>query len=121
MSSPKYSKFNTGKTKGYFPINQWRCDISKHPVVESTDKCASSTSRAMFSQQELQMLVGLSNTFQCSEQTSIRIALHEVSRSAEKAHQEMFRYASPNQLKKVIRGDPWRGDGGCLRRNKTQQ
>lgn len=50
------------------------------------------------------MLVGLSNTFQCSEQTSVRIALHEASRSAEKAPQEMFRYASSKSIEKGHQG-----------------
>ena len=50
------------------------------------------------------MLVGLSNTFQCSEQISVRIALHEASRSAEKAYQEMFRYASSKSIEKGHQG-----------------
>ena len=62
MPLSKYNKFNAGKTKGYFPIDKWRCDTSAHPVINSSDKCASSTPKALFSQQEMQMLVGLSNT-----------------------------------------------------------
>ena len=93
MTTPRYNKYNPGKTKGYFPINQWRCDASKHPISTATNKCASCTPRALFSQQELQMLIGLSNTLQCDEDKAVRIALYEASRSAKKAHEVAFRYA----------------------------
>ena len=121
MPLSKYNKFNAGKTKGYFPINKWRCDTSEHPIVISSDKCASSTPKALFSQQEMQMLVGLSNTLQCDEQNAVRIALYEACKSPVKAHEMMFRYATHNQQIKGIRGDPWRSAGGCQRRNRWQQ
>ena len=93
MTTPKYNKFNTGKTKNYFPINKWRCDSSNHPIIKSTEKCASSTPKAVLSQQELQMLQGLSNTLQCSERDAMRIALYETARSAAKAYESAFIYA----------------------------
>ena len=104
MSTPRYSKYNPGKTKSYFPINKWRCDASKHPVITASDKCASSTPRALFSQQELQMLVGLSNTLNCDEAKALRIALHEASRSAEEAHEMAFRYACSASIEKGHEG-----------------
>ena len=85
MPLSKYNKFNAGKTKSYFPINKWRCDTSAHPVIILSDKCASSTPKALFSQQEMQMLVGLSNTLQCDEQNAVRIALYEARKSPVKA------------------------------------
>ncbi len=94
MTTPKYNKFNTGKTKNYFPINKWRCDSSNHPIIKSTEKCASSTPKAVFSQQELQMLHGLSNTLQCSERDAMRIALYETARSAAKAYESAYIHAS---------------------------
>ena len=104
MPLPKYNKFNAGKTKGYFPINKWRCDTSAHPVIISSDKCASSTPKALFSQQEMQMLVGLSNTLQCDEQNAVRIALYEACKRPMKAHEMMFRYASSQSRDKGHQG-----------------
>ena len=104
MSTPRYNKYNSGKTKGYFPINKWRCDTSKHPVITASDKCASSTPRALFSQQELQMLVGLSNTLKCDEDKAVRIALYEAARSAEKAREMAYRYACSASTEKGHEG-----------------
>ena len=104
MPLSKYNKFNAGKTKGYFPINKWRCDTSAHPVVVSSDKCASSTPKALFSQQEMQMLVGLSNTLQCDEQNTVRIALYEACKSPVKAYEMTFRYASSHSTDKGHQG-----------------
>ena len=104
MATPGYNKYNPGKTKGYFPINKWRCDTSKQPVITASDKCASSTPRALFRQQELQMLVGLSNTLKCDEGKAVRIALFEASRSAEKAHKMVFTYARSASTEKGHEG-----------------
>ena len=104
MTTPRYNKYNPGKTKGFHPINKWRCDSSKHPVITASDKCASSTPRALFSQQELQMLVGLSNTLKCDEDKAVRIALYEASRSAKKAHEMAFRYACSASTEKAHEG-----------------
>ena len=40
------------------------------------------------------MLLGLSNTLQCSEREAVRIALHEASARASDAYEMAFRYAS---------------------------
>ncbi len=71
MNAPKYNKFNTGKTAGYFPFKRWRFDTEKHPIIQSKERCASSTTKTKFSTQELQMLVGLTNTLQCKEREAI--------------------------------------------------
>lgn len=104
MTTPKYNKFNTGRTKGYFPLKRWRFDTKKHPVIQSKQRCASSTAKTLFSTQELQMLVGLTNTLQCNEREAVRIALYEASRSAEEAHKAAFRYASSETTEKAHQG-----------------
>ena len=62
MTTPKYNKFNSGKTKDYFPLKRWRFNTDKHPVIVSNDKCAISTAKTLFSMQKVQMLIGLTNT-----------------------------------------------------------
>lgn len=106
MTSSKYCKFNTGRTKEYFPLLRWRFNTDNHPVIKSTEKCASSTARSKFSMQELQMLVGLTNTLQCNEREAVRIALYEAAKSADKAHETAFMWLHHNQQKRGIRADP---------------
>ena len=93
MTTPKYNKLNTGKTKDYFPLKRWRFNTEKHPVIVSKDKCASSTAKTLFSTQELQILVGLTNTLQCNQREAVRIALYEASISLHKAYNSAFRWA----------------------------
>lgn len=90
MNQPKCQKFNTGKTKDYFPLLRWRFNTERHPVIKSTEKCASSTGKSKFSMQELQMLVGLTNMLQCNEREVVRIALYEAAKSPEKASKDAF-------------------------------
>ena len=104
MNQPKYQKFNTGKTKDYFPLLRWRFNTVNHPVIQSAEKCASSTARAKFSMQELQMLVGLTNTLQCNEREAVRIALYEAAKSADKAHQTAFTCAASQSTEKGHQG-----------------
>ena len=104
MPTPRYNKYNPGKTKGFHPINKWRCDSSKHPVITSSAKCASITPKTKISQQELAILTGLSNTLKCNEQDAVRIALYEASRSARKAHETAFKYASWKSTEKGHQG-----------------
>ena len=104
MTTPKYNKFNTGKTKGYFPLKRWRFDTKEHPVIQSKQKCASSTAKTPFSTQELQMLVGLTNTLQCKEREAVRIALYEAVRSASEAYELAFRYADSKATDKAHQG-----------------
>ena len=100
----KYNKFNTGRTKGYFRLKRWRFNTENHPVIQSKERCASSTAKTLFSAQELQMLVGLTNTLQCNERETIRIALYEISMSASSAHKLAFRYACANATDKAHQG-----------------
>lgn len=104
MTIPKYNKFNTGKTKGYFPLKRWRFDTKEHPVIQSKQKCASSTAKTPFSTQELQMLVGLANSLQCKERDAVRIALYEAVRSASEAYELAFRYAASKATGKAHQG-----------------
>ena len=104
MNQPKYKKFNTGKTKDYFPLLRWRFNADDHPVIQSAEKCASSTAKSMFSIQELQMLVGLTNTLQCKEREAVRIALYEAAKSAEKAHETAFTCAASQSTEKGHQG-----------------
>ena len=104
MTTPKYNKFNTGRTKGYFPLKRWRFNTEEHPVIQSKQKCSSSTAKTPFSTQELQMLVGLTNTLQCKEREAVRIALYEASRSARVAHELAFRYADIKATDKAHQG-----------------
>ena len=94
MNQPKYKKFNTGKTKDYFPLLRWRFNADDHPVIQSAEKCVSSTAKSIFSIQELQMLVGLTNTLQCDEREAVRIALYEAAKRPEKAHETAFACAA---------------------------
>ena len=104
MATPKYNKFNTGRTKNYFPLKRWRIDTHDHPVVKSKEKCASSTAKTLFSIQELQMLVELTNTLQCNEREAVRIALYAESRSSEKAYEMAFARAASQSTEKAHQG-----------------
>ena len=104
MATPKYNKFNTGRTKNYFPLKRWRFNTDEHPVVKSKEKCASSTAKTLLSIQELQMLVGLTNTLQCNEREAVRIALYEASRSAKKAYEMAFAGAASQSTEKAHQG-----------------
>ena len=106
MNQTKYRKFNTGKTRNYFPLLRWRFNTDDHPVIKSTEKCTSSTARSKFSMQELQMLVGLTNTLQCNEREAVRIALYEATKRPVKAQETAFALLLHNQQKKGIRADP---------------
>ena len=120
MTTPKHNKFSKGKTSGFFPFSQWRFITDNHPVITSKEKCSSKTAKAIFSTQELQMLDGLANMFQCDERKAIRIALYEASRSAPVAHELAFRLLVPKQQIKRIRDDPRRSNGICLNQKKAK-
>lgn len=104
MNTPKYNKFNTGKTAGYFPFKRWRFNTESHPIIQSKEKCASSTTKTKFSTQELQMLVGLTNSLQCKEREAIRIALYEASKSSFTAYESSFAYATSTTTQKAHQG-----------------
>lgn len=93
MGQSKQNKFNTtSRSKSFFPIKQHRFDSSKHPIIQSTQKCAARMT-TMLSTQEDQMLEGLTNSLQCNQREAIRIALYEASRSGFKALQSTSRCA----------------------------
>ena len=100
----KNNKFNTGRTKGYFPLKRCRFNTEIHPVIQSKERCASSTGKTLFSVQELQMLVGLTNTLQCNEREAIRIALYETSISASNAYELAFGHADTKATDKAHQG-----------------
>ena len=104
MTTPKYNKFNTGKTKDYFQLKRWRFNTEKYPVIVSKDKCASSTAKTLFSTQELQMLVELTNTLQCNQRKAVRIALYEASISLHKAYNSDVRHARSESTEKAHQG-----------------
>tara|TARA_B100001964_G_scaffold238821_1_gene305018 strand:- start:1881 stop:2216 length:336 start_codon:yes stop_codon:yes gene_type:complete len=105
MGQSKQNKFNTtSKSKTFFPIKQHRFDSSKHPIIQSTQKCAARMT-TMLSAQEDQMLEGLINSLQCDQREAIRIALHEASRSGFKALQSTSRcWPERQQQTRVIQG-----------------
>lgn len=91
MDNNNQNKFNTtSKSKSFFPIKQHRFDSAKHPIIQSTQKCAARMT-TMLSAQEDQMLEGLISSLQCNQREAIRIALHEASRSGFKALQNTSR------------------------------
>ena len=96
MNTPKNNKFNTNtKTKGFFPFPKYLFKTENHPIRLSTEKCSSAI-EALFSQQEIQMLEGLTNSLQCDERESIRIALYEVSRISSDAYETELSCAKPD-------------------------
>ena len=100
MDNNNRNKFNTtSKSKAFFPIKQHRFDSSKHPIIQSTQKCAARMT-TMLSAQEDQMLEGLANSLQCNQREAIRIALHEASRSGFKALQSTSRCARASTTNK---------------------
>ena len=84
MTKQNNKKFNTkGATKGYFPIKQHRFDITKHPVIQSTVRCAAKM-QTILSQQEELMVAGLANCLQCNERDAVRIALYELGNDSDR-------------------------------------
>jgi len=89
MSSNK-NKFNTSKnTKGWFPFAKYLFVTDNHPIRLSPDKCSSSI-EALFSQQELEQINGITNSFQCEMRDAIRIALYETCKDAQSAYNESY-------------------------------
>ena len=93
MSTNKKNKYNTStKTKDWFPFPKYLFETSKHPILLSTYKCSSSI-EALFCQQELEQINGLTNSLQCSQRDAVRIALFEAIRAAQAAHEESYEKA----------------------------
>lgn len=81
--NPKYN--NSGKTKEWFPIRQFRFKIDNHPIVLSSERRAAKI-RSSISGQEQQILAGVALMLQVPENEAIRICLYE----ATKAEPEVF-------------------------------
>ena len=64
------------------------------------------------------MLIGLSNTLQCSEREAVRIALYEAVKSASDAYESTFILRHQSQPKRVTRDDPRRSNGTYQKQNK---
>ena len=93
MPTPRYNKYNPGKTKGFHPINSGM-NSSNHPVITSLAKCEHPP-KTKFSQQSWQF-DRLSNTLKCNEQDAVRMALYEAL-EAPGRHETAFRYGSWNE------------------------
>ena len=93
MSNSKRKKYNTStKTKDWFPFPKYLFDTTKHPIILSTSKCSSSI-EAMFCQQEIEQINGITNSLQCEIRDAVRIALFEVAKSAEAANAKTYEKA----------------------------
>ena len=84
---PPIEKFNTSKnTKEWFSFAKHLFITDNHAIRQSQDQCNSST-EAIFSQQELKQINGITNSLQCDTREAIRIALFEIIKEAhEEAH-----------------------------------
>jgi len=88
------TKFNiNSKTKDFFFIRKYLVDTSKHPIIQSRKTCKFRL-KTLISQQEENMLIGLTNTLQCNRREAIRIAFYEACRRGSKAVEECVPYAS---------------------------
>lgn len=84
------NRFNTSsKTKDWFPFPKYLFETAKHPILLSIDKCSSSI-EALFCQQELEQINGITNSLQCSQREAVRIALFEVIRAAQAAYEKSY-------------------------------
>jgi len=92
MSSNK-NKFNTSKnTQGWFPFAKYLFVTDNHPIRLSPDKCSSSI-EALFCQQELEQINGITNSLQCETRDAIRIALYETCKNAQSAYDKSYEKA----------------------------
>lgn len=121
MSTPKYNKYNPGKTKGYFPINKWRCDTSKHPVITSSAKCASITPKAFLASKNLKCLSAY--LIRCNVMNRMPYVLRSTRPpGAPRRHMKRHIDIHPtNHQTKAIRDDPWRVDGSYQKKSSWQQ
>ncbi|TCD55393.1 hypothetical protein CWE17_11345 [Synechococcus sp. BS56D] len=98
------NKFNTSKnTKDWFPFAKYLFITDNHPIRQSQDKCSSSI-EAIFSQQELEQINGITNSFQCDTREAIRIALFEVIKEAHTAYEKTYEKAKSGSTYKGHEG-----------------
>ena len=103
MSTNK-NKFNTSKkTKEWFPFAKYLFITDNHPIRQSQDKCSSSI-EAIFSQQELEQINGITNSLQCDTREAIRIALFEVIKEAHAAYEKTYEKAKSGSTYKGHEG-----------------
>ena len=103
MSTNK-NKFNTSKkTKEWFPFAKYLFITDNHPIRQSQDKCSSSI-EAIFSQQELEQINGITNSLQCDTREAIRIALFEVIKEAHAAYEKTYEKAKSGSAYKGHEG-----------------
>ena len=103
MSTNK-NKFNTSKkTKEWFPFAKYLFITDNHPIRQSQDKCSSSI-EAIFSQQELEQINGITNALQCDTREAIRIALFEVIKEAHAAYEKTYEKAKSGSAYKGHEG-----------------
>ena len=103
MSTNK-NKFNTSKkTKEWFPFAKYLFITDNHPIRQSQDKCSSSI-EAIFSQQELEQINGITNSLQCDTREAIRIALFEVIEEAHAAYEKTYEKAKSGSTYKGHEG-----------------
>ena len=103
MSTNK-NKFNTSKkTKEWFPFAKYLFITDNHPIRQSQDKCSSSIV-AIFSQQELEQINGITNSLQCDTREAIRIALFEVINEAHAAYEKTYEKAKSGSTYKGHEG-----------------
>lgn len=98
------NKFNTSKkTKEWFPFAKYLFITDNHPIRQSQDKCSSSI-EAIFSQQELEQINGITNSLQCDTREAIRIALFEVIKEAHAAYEKTYEKAKSGSAYKGHEG-----------------
>ena len=98
------NKFNTSKnTKEWFPFAKYLFITDNHPIRQSQDKCSSSI-EAIFSQQELEQINGITNSLQCDIREAIRIALFEVIKEAHAAYEKTYEKAKSGSAYKGHEG-----------------
>jgi hypothetical protein len=104
MSTNKKNKYKTTtKTKEWFPFAKYLFETAKHPILLSTVKCSSSI-EALFCQQELEQINGITNSLQCEQRDAVRIALFETIRHAEAANQKSYAKAKAGSAAKGHEG-----------------
>jgi len=93
MSTNKKKRYNTStKTKDWFPFPKYLFEATNHPILLSTDKCSSSI-ESLFCQQEVEQIKSITNSLQCSQRDAVRIALFEVIRAGQAAHEKSYEKA----------------------------
>ena len=89
MPSNKNRFNNSTKTKNWFPYAKYLFITDKHPVRQSAEKCSSSI-EALFCQQEIEQIHGITNSLQCETRDAIRIALFEAAKDPKTAHAKSY-------------------------------